>query len=314
VRVLYIAKHGQVFTNDDEGAIQYALEQLGHEVTAIREIKAKNAFRHARESKHDFVLFHHWDDLETLKELRGLGIPRVFWFFDLVNQNDPTLEPRNARRKGWMERTIPEVDLGFCTDGDWVFRWNNFGPEDQRDKLVRLNQGADIRMAGLGLAPVNSPIIPLLFTGTHKGGTQRESFIREMMETYGSMFRWVEKNTYARRLADVIAQTHIVLAPDSPVTNLYWSNRVYNTLAFGGFLLHPLAHCLIEQYQDGRELVYYRSREDLHDKIRYYLANPEVRKRVSQAAVARTVKEHTYTNRVAEMVRTLRQRRLIDDQ
>ena len=311
MRVLYIAKHGQVPSNDDEGAIQYAFEQLGHEVTAIREVKAKNALGYCKGTKHDLVLFHHWDDQATLHTLRKLDIPLVFWYFDLVDQRDPSVEGRSERRKGWMERTVPEVDLGFCTDGDWVFRWNHWGPEGHRDKLVRLNQGADVRVAGKGLAPINSLVIPLLFTGTHRGGAKRESFVSEMIETYGSMFRWVERGTYARKLADLIAQSHIVLAPDSPVTNMYWSNRVYNTLAFGGFLLHPLAHCLLEQYQDGKELVYYRSREDLHEKIRYYLGNPEARLRVSQAAVVRTVREHTYTNRVAELIRTLNARRLL---
>lgn len=311
MKVLYIARHGQARSNDDEGAIQYAFEQLGHQVTAVRETKAKNAYRHAKEYKHDLVLFHHWDDEATLKELGGLGIPRVFWYFDLVQQDDPTLESRNSRRRSWMERTIPNVDLGFCTDGDWVYWWNNFGPQDQREKLVRLNQGADIRVAGPGVAPEGSAVVPLLFTGTHKGGSQRESFIAEMTETYGSMFRWIERNTYARRLADVIAQSHIVLAPDSPVTNLYWSNRVYNALAFGAFLLHPLAHCLIAQYHDTKDLVYYRSREDLHDKIRYYLGEPEARERIAKSGMQRTLREHTYTNRVAELVKTLRTRGLV---
>jgi hypothetical protein len=308
VKIIYIARHGQTNSNDDEGAIQHALQELGHHVVAVREIKARNAVKLAKVDRPDLVLFHHWDDVETLKEFGKVGVPRVFWYFDLVDYpKDQTLAARCRRRVDWMHRVVPNVELGFCTDGDWVDHWSKTGAHG--NKLVRLNQGADVRKVGVG--EPGKVAIPILFTGIARGGgVERESFVREMMRTYGGMFRWVEKGTHGREMASLVASSMIVVAPDSPVTDRYWSNRVYNALGFGAFLLHPYSACLTHQYEHCRELIYYRSREDLHDKIRYYLSHPEDRQTVAARGYARTVREHTYTHRVKKLVQTVVERGL----
>ncbi len=81
---------------------------------------------------------------------------------------------------------------------------------------------------------------------------RRESFIQEMRHRWGSRFHHVERGVHGAQLAELIARARVVVAPDSPVTDRYWSNRVYNALGLGAFLMHPscfelsAANCVLE--------------------------------------------------------------------
>ena len=299
MRVLYVAKHGNGGA-DDEAAVAHALQVLGHEVHCLPENGCPSPLV-ALAEKSDLLLFHKWGDAQVL---RLVGCPKAFWYWDLVEFTDPLLERRNATRRRWMEQIMPLVDIGFCTDGDWAAR--------HPEKLVWLPQGADERMAGRGEAKGPGPDI-LFFGSTYKCGSGRESFVREMKARYGGRFKWLDSGpsrpgVYGRALADVIAGAKVVVAPDAPATDRYWSNRVYVTLGFGGFLLHPWCDGLKDSYKYGREIDYYRSREQLHELIRFYLQGPDIRRQIAEAGLQRTLAEHTYRHRVQTLLGVIKER------
>lgn len=290
MRIIYIGKH-RSGGNDDEGAIAHVLLSLGHEVVQVIESRGYRAIKY----RGDLALFHHWSDSTHLEQL---SMPRAFWYFDLVTYPDRTLQARNDHRETWMSKMTPLVDVGFCTDGDWVAR-------DKSNTLVRLLQGCDERYAGRDRAEQD---IDILFTGSFRGGgVGRESFVRGMSERYGSGF-YQATGHHRENLRALIARSKIVVAPDHPITDNYWSNRVYLTLGFGGFLLHPYAETLTQHYAHGREIVYYRSREELHEQIAYYLSHPEEREAIQEAALQRSLAEHTYRHRVEQMLSILESR------
>jgi hypothetical protein len=291
VRILYVARHGQP-NADDEGAITHALTQLGHDVIRFGEEEGWKA----RKTRADFCLSHKWDDVHAM---RAIHCPKVFWWFDLVNYPDSTLNARCSQRVTWMSEVVPEVLVGFCTDGDWVSR-------DTTGKLVWLTQGADERVVGVGKKTVN---IDVLFTGYNRNcGEGRESFVREVRERYGKKFHHVERGIYGRELADLIASSKVVVAPDHPVTDRYWSNRVYTTLGFGGFLLHPYAEGLWKQYTPGIHLVTYRNRSELFYYIDRMVADRETATTVSQLGLRRTITHHLYRHRCEELVKIVKER------
>ena len=292
MRILYIAKHSSG-GNQDEDAITHALAALGHTVLRVHEIRAHRITK----TDADFILFHKYEHVETLKRL---GKPAIFYYFDLVDYPDPTLEGRNQTRRQWMADMLPHVAVGFCSDGDWVAK-------DKTGKLVYLTQGADERVTGFGKA-VDDCQPPILFTGIRNGGRTRASFVDEMAIRYGETFRQVRTGLHGRELADAIAGAKIVVAPDGPVTDRYWSNRVYLTLGFGGFLLHPYCEKLAEHYQEGKEIVFYQNRRQLHELIRYYYEEPDVRKRIATAGLQRTIAEHLYRHRIASLIRIVQER------
>lgn len=293
MNITYVARHGQNDSNDDEGAIAYALEQLGHKVTCIHESKGRLAFRHPG----DFLLFHKWNNVVGMKQS---GMPRVFWFFDLVEHHDKDLASRCKSRKDWMRMAMQQVILGFCTDGGWV-------ANDTTRKLIKLEQGVDERI--LGHKSSSEDRIPILFTGITKGGGEtRISFVETMAQKYGKKFVQVESGVYRQKLADLVGRADIVVAPDGPITDSYWSNRVYLMLGLGAFLLHPHCKDLEQHYKDGVELVYYRNRDELHSKIAYYQERPEQREQIRLAGLARTKAEHTYRHRCTKLLEAVEEK------
>lgn len=296
MKILHIAKHG-VGKNDDEGAIAYALRKLGHDVVKLYEGHTASLIPNS----YDFVLFHKWHDPPELERL-SKQIPFVFWYFDRVFEpDDPTVAGRNRLRMKWMEDTLPHVRLGFCTDGDWVAR-------DQTDKLRWLPQGADGRVVGLG-TPIQGFTQDILFCGLARGnGKQRLSFYKDVLKRYRSRFLHVQSGLHGRYLADTIASAKVVLAPDGPISDRYWSNRIYLTLGFGGVMLHPRCEWLEGHYQHGMEILYYDSREDLWSKIEWALGANEWREQVRQDAYERTVTKHLYEHRCAELIKQVKER------
>lgn len=297
MKILYVANHG-CGGNDDEGAIQYALGTLGHDVILMNE-GSWGIHRYVEASEEvDLCLFHKWSNLDALRMMK---CPKAFWYFDLVDSGDPTLGRRDVGRKAWMANVIPLVDFGFCTDGDWVEAdRNQYG---ENSKLFWLSQGADERIVGRDRQI--SPLTPILFTGTgQRGGAKRESWLAEMNKMWPRQFKHITKGVYRERLRKEIAGSAIVVAPDGPVTARYWSNRVYNALGFGAFMIHPWCR-IDEQYGDGTELVLYRNREEMHEMIAACLDSPNARQRMSEAALERTKNEHLYRHRLEVLISTI---------
>lgn len=292
MRIIYVAKHDSG-GNDDEGAIYHALTSLGHDVQRCREDVGHRA-HHLQPA--DLLLFHKWDDVATLRKFR---CPRAFWYFDLVDFPDPTLAERCERRKDWFARILPHCDVGFCTDGDWV-------AADRTGKLRWLTQGADGRVVGRGAPQVRNPGYPsqppILMTGIRNGGTGRASFVDFMRETYGEQFQLVQRGVHGRAMADLIAGAKIVVAPDAPVTDHYWSNRVYNALGFGAFLLHPRCN-VTEQYP---MLTVYDDREHLKRVIDHWLGRDDVRLVISSLCYQCTIENHLYLHRCQRLLELLK--------
>src|SRR5262249_13884407 len=113
----------------------------GHKVRIVLE-KASNTV-HTMEA--DLVFFNTWNNV---KEMRKVNAKKVFWCFDQIESNEGSLLHRDSWRKDWMAAVLPEVTMGFCTDGDWVVNCPNI----HKDKLRWLPQAADQRIIGRGIA------------------------------------------------------------------------------------------------------------------------------------------------------------------
>ena len=293
MRILYIAHHRP--GDWDEGAgISYAFEQLGHTVVRIPERSIRPTDMH--HVRGDMLLFHHFSFLPFIAEARRVR-PKVFWYFDLVDFPDPTLTVRCMARKLWMEQAVQVADIGFMNDGDWVNK-------DLTGKLHVLHEGADERFLGKGDATAYVAPARIVFVGSPNGGTKRMSCIGELQARYGAKFIGIgaaeRHRVYQRDLANVLANVDITVAPDSPVTANYWSNRVYLMTAFGKFLIHP--YCGNLDYWDGHEIVYYRSREELFAKIDWFLEQPEAREKIAAGGLKATTERHTYRHRLTKML------------
>lgn len=293
--ICYTGKHNNPKSNDDEGGIADGFRQLGHEVICVPEAYPEVT----RKVKCDLHLFNHLRDVSVYEDIK---IPKVFWYFDRVMCDDDTLTRRSTGRQQWIKYATEVVDCGFCTDGDWSMN-------DTSGKLVWLMQGFNQVLKPAQHTSEQSKTHDILFTGGRFGGRERESFVSEMQSKYGRKFHHVTKGVHGDKLAQLIAGAKIVVAPDSPVSDSYWSNRVYLTLGLGGFLLHPYSRGI--EYQFGLDLQCYKSRDDLHELIKYYLNDPDMRESMRFGGHYRVTQQHTYKHRCESMLNILKDRGII---
>ena len=78
--------------------------------------------------------------------------------------------------------------------------------------------------------------------------------------------------------------------------------RAFDILGAGGFLLTNYQADFGGCYVPGEDFVYYESREDLIQKIDYYLTHEEERAAIAESGFQRTAANHTYRHRVEEIL------------
>lgn len=81
--------------------------------------------------------------------------------------------------------------------------------------------------------------------------------------------------------------------------------RLFEAAGCGAFQIVEFRPGLPELFEEGKEVVVYRRREELKELVDYYLARPEERRRIGEAAWKRAHREHTYAHRLTQMLEVL---------
>lgn len=79
----------------------------------------------------------------------------------------------------------------------------------------------------------------------------------------------------------------------------YWSDRVYETMGRGGFIIHPYISGMEREFENGKHLVFYEygNFRELNRLINYYLENDDERERIRLAGHELVRSNYTYKNR-----------------
>ena len=84
--------------------------------------------------------------------------------------------------------------------------------------------------------------------------------------------------------------------------------REFEAPMAGAFYMTGFLEELSLHYEIGREIVCYRSREELVDRCRYFLAHDEERERIRMAGYERARRDHTWARRFTDLFEELRRR------
>jgi len=290
MKILYFANHNNTGSDNTEKHIKFAFEKQGHQVVCIDELNfSKNEVINANKDA-DLFLFHKGgvkDGLSFMKLIDILGYvtcPKVCWYFDKVWGD----------REAVMENLLPYIDKLYITDETWLRR-------NKVENAEVLRQGIGTEDTSLGQEKEELKT-EIAFVGTIYG--DRIEFVRRLKEKYGEKFR-VFGNIFNRDLYDLCASTKIVIAPDSPGDDFYWSSRVYMITGSGGFLLHPRYEGLKSEFEDKKEIAYYKDFADLCEKIDFYLVNAPKRKKIQKAGYEKCIKEFNYEKRCETLLNNL---------
>jgi spore maturation protein CgeB len=77
--------------------------------------------------------------------------------------------------------------------------------------------------------------------------------------------------------------------------------RLFETTGVGACLVTDWKENLKELFEPGKEVVTYRSAAECIEKIKWLLDNPLERENIARAGQNRTLHDHTYERRAAEL-------------
>lgn len=302
--------------------IAYALKKNGYNIDCIheREIDADLLLEKINRNVYDFVLTEegrirndfipYGNDYKingsfeiVLNKCRQLKIPVVAWltniFFGLM-----------GREHQLKVNPIFKADIVFSTDGGHQKEFKELGINH-----FILRQGIHEPEAHFGTpqADVNAEIG---FIGSvYKGfWNYRKQLLNFLNATYGNRFKHFGQDGRIRheKLNNLIASLKIVIG-DSFKSDYYWSNRLYEMLGRGAFLIFPNIKGIEKEFTPYEHFIPYEFGDfkGIKEIIDYYLDKPEERKKIATAGLEHCRKYHTYEIRVKEMLKVLKEQKII---
>jgi len=101
----------------------------------------------------------------------------------------------------------------------------------------------------------------------------------------------------------VLARSRISVNSHIQLAGPYANNmRLYETTGVGTLLLTDWKQNLRELFEPDTEVIAYRSAEECVEQIQHLLGHEADRARIARAGQARTLRDHTYRSRMAELV------------
>lgn len=210
-----------------------------------------------------------------LDEFRKLN-PNSFWL-------SQAFEPSFFQ----IKEIAPEDINTFSTDVTFV---GNLGSKPQY--LMRrtylesvISEGFKLKWWGPRL-PRKLSTIPLI--------------LGKLGKSYGGKFVWGEEYAKVTKLSKVF------LAFDAePHIRKSMSARMYTAVGCGAFYMCQHVDGIEEVLEPNKEIVTFRSEQEMINKIRFYLKNDELRMKIAEAGKRRVLKEHTYEIRIRQMLRII---------
>lgn len=254
---------------------------------------------------------------ETIRLLRAQGIVVALWYVDCF---DATVPPQ-------MARLIPSVDVFFtsaygmiptyqalsATPVHWLYEGAYLPafPEVEIPLAQRALYSSQVAFVG----NVFHPPVP-----DEALALQRFRLLARIAENYSlkiwglqgdptTRARWgkraplIEWLAYHEELVKICRAAEIVLGINTINTvELYFSNRVFLTLACGGFLLTHYVPRLEALFTNHEHLVWFHSDEECLELCGYYLAHPTERERIAQRGQAWVRSQYAMDAQIARML------------
>jgi hypothetical protein len=157
----------------------------------------------------------------------------------------------------------------------------------------------------------------VIFVGSktyHKEWPYRPKLIKFLTQTYETRFNLYGKEgkgiVRGQDLNNLYASTKVVvgdtLCPEFSYPD-YWSDRIYETIGRGGFLIHPYIKGLEKEFEDKKHVVFYQynNLRQLKELVDYYLEHDEEREQIRKAGHELVKNKYTYKNRWEAILKEL---------
>lgn len=106
---------------------------------------------------------------------------------------------------------------------------------------------------------------------------------------------------YGERAMRVMASSGVTINVHGDSMRYGGHERLFEAAGIGAFMITDDRPCNAVWFTEGVNLVVYRSLEDLHDKILYYLNHADERNKIVAAARRHVLNNHTYEHRLRKL-------------
>ncbi len=187
-------------------------------------------------------------------------------------------------------------------------------------KLFRLGFEATIPdRLGLGSLPVTDPDIPVSFVGSFEPVHRPRTAVLEHLVRCGVPLQmwgpvpgggWGDSplqqchrgQAYGRDMLSILARSRITVNHHGAVPPFANNMRLYEATGVASLLVTDDKPNLPEMFEPGTEVVAYQDATECAKRVRYYLDNDAERREVAAAGHQRTLRDHTYRQRMIELV------------
>jgi spore maturation protein CgeB len=117
-----------------------------------------------------------------------------------------------------------------------------------------------------------------------------------------SIRRSYVSQAWGRDMFQVLRNSLVTLNHHGEIPPFANNLRLFEATGVGTLLITDWKENLKEMFEPGKEVVTYRTSEECAELIRYYLQHDDERREIACAGQQRTLRDHTYTQRVQEFV------------
>jgi len=295
MKIFYIGDFTQEW---NEEGIALAFERLGHEVVRYQEGAEGRVLDWIKRAKPDFLI---WAKLKFISEkdaeemiayCKENRITTACWVWDLY------FGLTRGHQVG--KKQMFKGDFFFNPDGG---HQENFDRAGVNNYTLRQAISKTYCYEGKYQEQYDYDVI---FVGSENAQWKyREKMCMWLEDNYKFKrfgHRFGEK-IYGHKLNNLYSSAKIVMG-DSVYSPHYWSNRLYEVLGRGGFLIHPDIPGLSDEYTPYEHYIPYRMNDfkGLKEKIDHFLKKPAERAKISRSALYYTKDNHTLEQRCQKLL------------
>jgi len=130
---------------------------------------------------------------------------------------------------------------------------------------------------------------------------------RDYLPTDSAITETIRGSAFGRDMYEVLARSRVTLNSHGLVAGEDANNlRLFEATGMGSLLVTDHRKNLGDMFDVGTELVTYRTPREAGDLVKHYLSNPVEADRIAHAGQVRTLKDHTWENRMSRFVDVVR--------
>lgn len=169
-----------------------------------------------------------------------------------------------------------------------------------------VNKSIPISFVG-GLSRAHEERVKLLEYLCQRFGVQIWGIGVESLSKNSPICRCYKGQAWGRDMYQILHRSKITLNHHGKWAGPYANNcRLYEATGVGTLLITDWKVNLHEMFEPGKEVVAYRTPEECAELIQYYLEHDDEREAIARAGQQRTLREHTYYQRMQELVDIVR--------